>query len=441
MSVADLVQLLVETTLAGSAAVLLVLLLRRRLRAAFGASVAYATWALVLVALVAVLLPAATRSGTAMPMAQVMVAMPMQALAPNAASVDYRPWLCAIWLLGVAVAMWRFARQQRAFRRGLGRLQHRADGLQQAEAIEGLPAAIGLWKPAIVVPADFDVRYSAEQRALMQAHERTHIARGDLHANALMALLRSLFWFNPLLHLAARHFRHDQELACDLRVIARHPHARRAYGEAMFKTQLAMQPLPLGCHWGTHPLKERIEMLKQPVPSLSRWLGGSVVVVALTLAAGVTAWAAQPSRPAARATMPTPPAAPVPPAEPTIPAPPVPPAPPPPPAIPPVPPVAPAPPLSSQASDPMPPPPYPEQALKQGLDGMVMLLIAVGADGKPTAVQVEHSEPAGVFDAAAVNAAKQWTFMPERKHGKPVAGRVRVPITFKAPKTPAPSQG
>ncbi|WP_330970560.1 M56 family metallopeptidase, partial [Lysobacter sp. A3-1-A15] len=105
-----------------------------------------------------------------------------------------------------------------------------------------------------------------------------------------------------LLHLAARHFRQDQELACDQRVIARHPQSRRAYGEAMFRTQLAAQPLPLGCHWlaydgsRAHPLKERIAMLKQPAPSLSRWITGSLVVTVLTVTAGVSAWAAQPKR-------------------------------------------------------------------------------------------------------------------------------------------------
>ena len=254
---------------------------------------------------------------------------------------------------GTLFAVLWFARQQRGFRQGLGELQRRADGLQQAQAVDGLPAAMGLWKPAIVLPADFDARYTCEQRALMVTHERMHIIRGDLHANALTTALRCVFWFNPLLHLAARHFRHDQELACDLRVIARHPHARRAYGEAMFKAQLALHPLPIGCYWGSHPLKERIAMLKQPVPSLSRWIGGAVLVGVLGLGVGFAAWSAQPARAVVSHDLPpppppAPPEPPLPPAPPApvLPAPPasVPPAPPPPPPIPPVAPVAPAPP-------------------------------------------------------------------------------------------------
>ena len=57
---AALLDLLLETTLAASAALALVLLLRRPLRRAFGAAVAYACWALVPAAVIAVLLPAAT---------------------------------------------------------------------------------------------------------------------------------------------------------------------------------------------------------------------------------------------------------------------------------------------------------------------------------------------------------------------------------------------
>lgn len=429
MTVADLLQALLETTVATTAAVLLVLALRRRLRATFGATVAYTAWALVPVAAIAVLLPAATNPLMAMPMAQVLVAAPTAASMTDAASpIDWHPWLGAAWMLGALLAVLWFTRQQRGFRLGLGTLQRRADGLQQAQVIDGLPAAIGLWKPAIVLPADFDVRYSSEQRTLMVAHERMHIVRGDLHANALTAALRCVFWFNPLLHLAARPFRHDQELACDLRVIARHPHARRAYGEAMFKTQLALHSLPLGCYWGSHPLKERIAMLKQPVPSSTRWIGGAALVAVLGLGVGFAAWSAQPARAVVSHDLPPPP--PAPPTPPMPPAPPIPPtsALPAPPAVPAIRPVAPAPP----APPILPAPPYPKDALAQHISGKVVLLIDIDAQGNPTNVVVDKSEPAGVFDQVSIDAARKWKFQPAVKDGIPVAGRISVPVQFES---------
>ena len=536
MSADELIRILLEITIAISAAVALVLALRLRLRMAFGATVAYASWALVPVSAIAVLLPAAPKPVLVVSMLQMFPATSQPSSAVDASpAIDYHAWLCLVWMLGmVSTALW-FWRQQRGFRHRLGALHRRADGLQQAQAIEGLPAAIGIWKPAIVLPADFDIRYSAEQRTLMLAHEYMHIARGDLHANALVTALRCLLWFNPVLHLAARYFRRDQELACDLRVIARHPHARRAYGEAMFKTQLAAQPLPLGCHWGTHPLRERIEMLRKPIPSMSRWLAGSALVMTCVIAGGYAAWAAQPARAAVPGrlvdvrmqmqlngnammtprvlnysgrpfsirvgegveaieveltatarndqkieltgkiyrggklvsepklelvdarptTIPIDSAAVAAPAHNDVltmvvdastaperikrPKPPLPPAMPPPPALAPMPPAAPPPPPPPPpvVVDRMPPPAYPAEALKQGMNGMVILLIDVGTDGKPTAVRVERSDPAGVFDAAAIEAAKQWVFAV--KGEKAVAGQVRVPVTFKATKAVAPS--
>lgn len=189
-------------------------------------------------------------------------------------------------------------------------------------------------------------------------------------------------------------------------------------------------------------------MLKQPVPSLSRWIAGSAIVVTLLLSTGVAAWAAQPHRvvsdDAAAVAPPAPPAPPEAPAAP--PAPPAPPAPtdasagvaPRPPPEPPTPPspappaVAPAPPAHRT-----PAPVYPVAAAAQRIGGKVVLLIDIDAEGRATAVEVERSEPAGVFDKAAVDAAMRWTFSPERKDGKPVPSRVRVPVEFK-PDPPAP---
>ncbi|WP_244244082.1 TonB family protein [Marilutibacter alkalisoli] len=297
MNAADLIGLLLETTLAAGAAIVVVLLVRRSLRQVFGAGVAYAAWLMVPAVLVAVLLPAREAVTGVLPMFAIIPIVDAIVVPTETASFDFVPVLAVAWVSGTIAMGLRLLLQQRAFSQALGPLRRRDDGSHQATTIAGLPAAIGLLRPRIVVPADFDDRYSTDQRALMQLHERTHIRRGDLHLNALVALLRCIHWFNPLVHLAARHFRHDQELACDQRVLSRHPHHRRAYGEAMLHTQLASQPLPIGCHWGfSHPLRERIEMLKQNPKSTKRIATGAVLVTALAIATGAVAWAAQPER-------------------------------------------------------------------------------------------------------------------------------------------------
>lgn len=454
---ADLLQVLVELAVAGAVATALVLLLRTPLRRSFGAGVGYATWALVPVALLAVLLPAAPAPAPVVSMVLAIGNAVPQALASGATPPDGHAaaWLL-LWGTGAAVAGGVFALQQRRFHRAIGQVRPRADGLLQAGGRCGLPATVGLLPPRVVVPAGFDHDYTDEQRVLMVAHERCHVRHGDPLANAAFVAARCVFWFNPLLHLAAGQFRHDQELACDQRVIACHPHARRAYGEAMFKAQLAAIPLPLGCHWGYgHPLKERIAMLRQPVPTFTRRLAGAAAVVALTLVTGYSAWAAQPASQqpvlvvSPDGVLPVPPPAPpVPPAPNAPPAPPAPAAPtmalapPPPPAPnaappPPPPPMSPLPPPANR----MPPPRYPKSAVEQGIDGTVVLIVSIDERGQPLDVVVEKSEPAGVFDQAAMDAAMQWRFTPEMKGGRNVPGRVRVPIRFEADGKAPAAQG
>lgn len=451
-----------ETAVASSVAVLLVLLLRRTIRDAFGVAVAYALWWLVPAAIVSVLLPAPVI--VAYP--KVLIGAAAVVASPGTvaeAAITLTQWLAALWLAGALAMAWRFGRQQAAFRRALGPLVHRPDGLRESRAVAGLPAVVGLWRPMIVVPADFDARYTPLQRGLMEAHERVHLRRGDLPANAVATALRCVFWFNPLLHFAARLFRQDQELACDQQVIARHPASRRDYGEAMFKTQLAVQPLPLGCHWLTfdrgrnHPLKERIAMLRQPVPTPRRWITGAALVATLTLSAGFAAWASQTPR-VVHAEAPAPPAPPqappAPRAPPALPASktvgtaapgdaPIPPPPAPPPARPALPPAPPAPheppvppaPFGESLVNRMSPPVYPAEAVRSGISGKVLLVVEIDASGRPVNAVVERSEPSGVFDAAAIDAVMKWTFRPAAADEEAGSRRVRVPIHFEAPAT------
>ena len=402
MNATDLLNAMLEATVAISLALLLVLSVRKPLRGTFGAGVAYKAWIVVPVVMLAVMLPARNVVETAWsPVANVLDTQSMSLPAfAGAMSAQGAQWACGIWLVGMLLMALRLRWLQRRFRDALGNLHQRADGMLQAEGSAGLPAVYGLWRPTIVVPADFDLRYSEEERRLMHAHERSHVTSGDLLLNAMVAVLRSLFWFNPLLHVAARCFRHDQELACDQRVIARHPQSRRSYGEAMFKTQLAAGPLPLGCHWGYgHPLKERIAMLKQPIPTRARMLTGSALMLALSLGVGFAAWAAQPAQGQAN-----PQVASAATGEPSMPE-------------------------DMQGKPPL----YPKLAVDQKLSGKVVLLVDVAADGRVTGIAVESSKPAGVFDAAAIEAAWQWKFKPTLEKGKAVAGRVRVPVDFSIP--------
>ena len=86
MTAADLFRVLCETTVAGSAAILLVLALRRPMRHAFGAGIAYAAWALVPLAMLAVLLPAAQVPVLAVRLSRRRASMSMRPVTPTPSS-------------------------------------------------------------------------------------------------------------------------------------------------------------------------------------------------------------------------------------------------------------------------------------------------------------------------------------------------------------------
>lgn len=284
------------------------LALRGAVRRRFGARLAYALWLLVPVALLAVSIPApvpdvaavveqpqATSDST--PSVRVGMATALRPLT----NLDFEQAaippgaLVAGWAAGAVAALLWLCWLQRRFLTSLGTLSRREDGIFVAASRSVGPVAIGLLRARIILPADFAQRYSAGEAALIVAHERAHVRRGDIRINGFVAALRCLYWFNPLVHRAASGFRFDQELACDAAVLARHPHSRRVYADAMLKTQLAVLGLPVGCHWqSSQSLKERVMMLKQPLPGRVRARLGAVVVCCVVAATGFAAWATQP---------------------------------------------------------------------------------------------------------------------------------------------------
>ena len=288
---------LLRLTLFITIALLLLLALRTPLRRAFGAATAYQAWLLAPLVTLVACLPTRTSPTMHVPAAVRTVRVLATRMMPAPSlQVDV---LLIVWACGaLALAAW-FIHAHRAFLRAAGPLR-RVGGMDFSAGATG-PASVGLWRPAIIVPHDFLQRYTASEQALIVAHEQVHIDRRDALANLLQAAFQCVFWFNPLVHLAARRFRQDQELACDARVMAQHPNRRRAYAEALLKSHTTT-PLQGGihCHWQTHhPIKERLMQLPSTLPALSRRIAGRCLVglLAAGAMAGTLAARAEPAAP------------------------------------------------------------------------------------------------------------------------------------------------
>ncbi len=360
-----------------------------------GVALAYRSWWLLPMLLLALMLP--------LPQVALLEHVPTLPLKVVPGAVEGMagqslPWaglLLLAWTLGAVLCLLRDLRAQRRFERGMGQLCARADGSWQASADPGLPALVGLWRPRIVVGPDFDQQFTAQEQGLILQHERSHRRNGDHWANGALLMARAVFWFHPLVPWAARRFLRDQELACDARTIAPQPALRGLYASTLLKAQLVHPVAPAVCHWRSQPvLKERIAMLKQSKRKALPWVSGQVLVVGLCLGMGAVAWASQGGGAggaggAAGSVM-----------------------------------------DREIQVDKMPPPSYPKSAVEQRQVGVVNLRVEVDAQGHPTDVQVLSATNPGVFDAVSIAAARSWTYRPAVKNGKPVAGAVRVPITY-----------
>jgi beta-lactamase regulating signal transducer with metallopeptidase domain len=287
---AEFVALIVRLNCVLAGAILLVLALRSPARRCFGARIAYALW----------LAPPLAAAASLLPARVIHVTLPTTfSSAPAVAPADHSLWYVIAWCLGVFASLAILALRQFRFARALGGLRPRGDCGPRvfSAATRSLgPAVVGVLRPIIVTPADFDQRFNDEERRAVIAHERAHLAHGDPLINAFVVLLQCLNWFNPLVHVASAALRIDQELACDAAVLA--GARRRTYAEAILKTQIAACA-PLGCAWPSPSpaaLKERIAMLKQDLPSRTQRLLGASAIALITLSVGAAAWSAQPAR-------------------------------------------------------------------------------------------------------------------------------------------------
>lgn len=315
----DIFTHLIQALIGTSAGILIVLLLRRHTRAAFGARTAYALWLIVPIALVASLLPAelifTTPAKTANPVQEraaisdTLQALPKgqptaqpapaqhivraaQPLATNAPA-DVGPWLLGLWLTGTLGSLAALGYRQKRFLQKHGLVRTPKKRVSKHAKVG--PAVFGFVTPRIVVPDNFTAAYSALERRLILAHEQAHIRAGDMQMNALAVAIRCLNWFNPLAYVAYGLFRTDQELACDERVMRKFGQHRRAYAETLLKSQLMGDQAPLGCAWfgsGRHPLTDRVKRLARHELSPVRQTLGALTLVTATSLSGVAAWAA-----------------------------------------------------------------------------------------------------------------------------------------------------
>lgn len=83
-------------------------------------------------------------------------------------------------------------------------------------------------------------------------------------------------------------------------------------------------------------------------------------------------------------------------------------------------------------ADQSPPPTYPPAALRNGVEGSVVVRVDVDATGYPMNVTIIQRSGSRDLDRAATDAVRRWRFQPAQSGGVAVPGSIEVPFDFKA---------
>ena len=143
------------------------------------------------------------------------------------------PIIAAIWLVGMLLVLlrlafgtWRvgqLARDGARVEDGMWlsltqRLANRLGVTRPLILLRGerlaVPVTWGIVYPAVLLPQDAD-SWSEERRRFVLVHEMAHVKRFDALTQLLAQISLAVFWFDPLVWLAAHRMRVEREHACD----------------------------------------------------------------------------------------------------------------------------------------------------------------------------------------------------------------------------------
>ena len=120
-----------------------------------------------------------------------------------------------------------------------------------------VPAAIGFWKPTIVLPAWALRELPPHDLNVILLHEFAHLRRWDDWTNLVQKIVRALFFFHPAVWWIEGRLSVEREMACDDAVLAEtaNPHGYAACLVSLLEINLA--------HRSAHRLPQRRRSLAQ----------------------------------------------------------------------------------------------------------------------------------------------------------------------------------
>ena len=109
--------------------------------------------------------------------------------------------------------------------------QHRRVSLCVSDRVS-VPTAVGLFRPAVVLPRWTLTELSPADLNSVLVHELAHLRRRDDWTNLLQKLVRAVFFFHPAVWWIEGRLSLEREMACDEHVLA-NTHDARAYAQCL----------------------------------------------------------------------------------------------------------------------------------------------------------------------------------------------------------------
>jgi uncharacterized protein (TIGR03435 family) len=192
--------------------------------------------------------------------------LPLPAASETRAALPTILW--SIWLCGLAVHLFAWARRWRTVRSTLRaatplRVDAPIPVLTTPARLE--PGVFGILRPVLLLPVGLADRLTPEQFRAILLHEMCHVRRRDNLTAAIHMLVESLFWFAPPLWYIRGRLIEERERACDEHVLAQ-TRAPDEYAEGILSVCRFYVASPLLCSSGVtgSDLKRRIDEIVSP---------------------------------------------------------------------------------------------------------------------------------------------------------------------------------